>query len=55
MNSPYTKNEEHLASKQQNQNRSRSEAAIGLDMDEQAMNGSYGMPETEAEDRSIRK
>lgn len=36
---------------QQNQERNANEAALGLDVDEQEMNGLYGMVETASEDQ----
>lgn len=55
MNNPYTKQAEQHTAQNTNQHRSRSEAAIGLDMDEQAMNGLYGQPETDVENNSHKK
>ncbi|WP_394238425.1 DUF4021 domain-containing protein [Niallia oryzisoli] len=40
-----------LQSSQKNQSRNANEAALGLDMDEQEMNGLYGMVETATEDQ----
>ncbi|KAA9030007.1 DUF4021 domain-containing protein [Niallia endozanthoxylica] len=40
-----------LENNQQNNQQNANEAALGLDIDEQEMNGLYGMVETAAEDR----
>lgn len=47
MDHPYSKQEEQNVHNKQIQ---QSENAIGLDQEEQAMNGLYGMPETDSED-----
>ena len=47
MNNPNSKKIEEIKGK----NNVQIENSIGLDMDEQAMNGLYGMAETEVEDR----
>ena len=47
MNDPKGKREERIESERQ---RSNGSGSIGLDQDEQQMNGDYGMPETEFED-----
>ncbi|WP_129729606.1 MULTISPECIES: DUF4021 domain-containing protein [Bacillaceae] len=55
MNNPYSRKEEQSDTQDKNPHRNRSEAAIGLDMDEQAMNGLYGQPETDIENNSHTK
>ncbi|MDM5155090.1 DUF4021 domain-containing protein [Bacillus sp. DX1.1] len=48
MNNPYSRKEGKIDNK--NKNLYKSDDVIDLDADEQAMNGLYGMPETELED-----
>lgn len=55
MNNPYSRKDEQNTTQNKNPHRSQSEAAIGLDMDEQAMNGLYGQPETDIENNSHKK
>lgn len=55
MNNPYSNKEEQSDTQNKSQRRNRSEAAIGLDMDEQAMNGLYGQPETDVENNSHKR
>ena len=53
MNNPYSRKEEKNDHK--NNTLPQSENVIGLDTDEQVMNGLYGMPETNFEDRNDHK
>ncbi|MDM5188835.1 DUF4021 domain-containing protein [Bacillus sp. DX4.1] len=48
MNNPYSRKEDKNDNK--NKNLYKNDDVIGLDADEQAMNGLYGMPKTELED-----